>query len=95
VAKLDAAVLQKNLAQVERAAYWFGLLGRLSVMLGAAFVLLALMSWAGSEGVRGTWDDFVTRGVTAAGYGWLFLLGKKALEAVAAMISDLAAAQDG
>ncbi len=100
---IKSNLLQNKSKTIQRGAYWFGIVGRISiayamlniVSLGLIFALnFYLQSVAGPEinsltpYTAGGFES-ATSAVIRLIYGWLFLLGRDAFNAIELIISEM------
>jgi len=83
--------VEKKLGSIERGAYWFGIIGRLSIFMGVVSLALAgcIAAGQGLSGENGSLVAILAGSVSHLVYGWLFLLGRDALEAVGVLIREM------
>ncbi|MFZ2959408.1 MAG: hypothetical protein WA705_21180 [Candidatus Ozemobacteraceae bacterium] len=82
--------LKKKLASIQRGAYYFGLIGRISTTYGCFFFLLFIAScFKGEEEIYRWGAQTLASSITPLLYGWLFLLGRDALEAISELITEI------
>ena len=87
--------LQKKLTSIRRGAYWFGIVGRLSIILGVLTVVMAISAglavcynWPSiTSGFP--WLSSLLTGLPYLIYGYLFLLGRDAFEAIEELIREV------
>lgn len=80
--------LQNKLNTIKRGAYWFGILGRLSILIGLINVSFGVFGKL--TGYTGPWIAGVVSGTSAIIYGYLFLLGRDGFEVIAELIWETA-----
>lgn len=87
--------LEKRLQRIKRGAYWFGIIGRISIFFGALlliFALIILITEAFGDGPRtttATWT-LLFQSLPLLIFGWLFLLGRDAFESIMFLIEERA-----
>lgn len=81
--------LQKKLLSVKRGAYWFGIIGRLSVLFGAFAIILGVFLKLTDANITGGWYSVARGGLDNLIYGYLFLLGRDAFEAIEGLIREV------
>lgn len=93
--KISAESLEKKLKTINRGAYWFGIIGRLAIFLGAVgvfFGLFVIISHAIQPCrpyfMAGRDFSFLITSLLYLASGWLFLLGRDAFEAIAYLIKE-------
>jgi hypothetical protein len=80
--------LLSKLKSIKRGAYWFGIIGRLSIMLGLIAVSIAIFAKVtGGNGLG--WVSTISSGVNGLIFGYLFLLGRDAFEAIEELIREV------
>lgn len=104
MAKATQTVLENRLGSIKRGAYWFGIIGRLSMIFGFLILVFAAVSMylesmvqvnsaVGGAAMHLTHSkqtmEGYGQGLEALLYGWLFLLGRDAFEAVEALIKEM------
>lgn len=96
VKKLKASdVLNQKLNAIHRGAYWFGIIGRLSIFVGVLSLLTSiffLVTGAGADPQSSMYEHMIsslTGSLTPLISGWLFLLGRDAFEAIEALITEM------
>lgn len=78
--------LQKKLKSIKCGAYWFGIIGRLSIVIGAISVFFGI--FAKLTGYSGDWLAPSIAGISALINGYLFLFGRDAFEAIEDLIRE-------
>ncbi len=100
---LETDVLQGKRKTIQRGAYWFGIIGRLSLLYGiVSFVALILyvgimdftlpslgVSSAEIGAPQVTETTSFGDPIMAMIYGWLFLLGRDAFAAIDLLIAEM------
>lgn len=92
--------LQTKRKTIQRGAYWFGIMGRLSLLYGVvsalALVAIVLLDlYLSQQGIdtaemKTMLNDTPVSGVISAMiYGWLFLLGRDAFVAIDLLIAEM------
>lgn len=92
--------LQTKRKTIQRGAYWFGIMGRLSLFYGvvsalAIFATVLLDLYLRQQGVDSSEiqtllkDTPVSGAISAMIYGWLFLLGRDAFVAIDLLIAEM------
>jgi len=84
---------QDRLNRITNGAYWFGIVGRLSIFMGILFFLvgtaMCLRLWADPIEVYNRGASVLVQSIPYFLYGWLFLLGRDALEAIRMLIQEI------
>lgn len=88
MSKIKEKSLKSRLKSIRRGAYWFGIIGRLSIVLSifrlaTALGFLLLGRYSMEEGI-----DKLIEAIPYLIYGGLFLLGHNAFEAIASLIEE-------
>ncbi|MFC1746026.1 hypothetical protein ACFL35_18685 [Candidatus Riflebacteria bacterium] len=79
-----------KLANIKRGAYYFGIVGRLSTAYGVLFLLAFISSClAGEAAIFKYGVHSLANSIMPLIYGWLFLLGRDALEAIESLIKEI------
>ncbi len=93
--------LQTKRKTIQRGAYWFGIMGRLSLLYGvvsalALFATVLFTLYLRQQGVDTIpeiqamiKDTPVSGAISAMIYGWLFLLGRDAFVAIDLLIAEM------
>lgn len=100
MAKSTQAVLEKRMSNIKRGAYWFGIIGRLSMFIGFLILIFTVgaLFLQGMARVNAGTVSFTDGNSAIAGlgqglgsllYGWLFLLGRDAFQAIEALIQEM------
>lgn len=99
MAKIESKKLAAKLKSIDRGAYWFGIIGRISLIWGAFnVVLFVYFSVFGRSvgldsdsvlSVNGPLSGFLSNSIAPLIYGWLFLLGRDALTAISTLITEM------
>ncbi len=92
MSKIQNDILTKNLKRIERGSYWFGIVGRLSILWGLFTLAMAIMLLAIGTDAPGPDDGSFTASVspiTSLFYGWLFLKGRDGFDAIADLIREM------
>ena len=86
--------LQKKLKSIRRGAYWFGAIGKISMISGAVAVFAAVFlnlaiyyNWPSISALP--WISSLAVGIPYFIYGYLFLLGRDAFEAIEELIREV------
>ena len=90
--KVKQDVLSKNLKNIERGSYWFGIIGRLSILWGLFTVVMAVMLMVmgtDAPGPDGQSFTATVSPITSLFYGWVFLKGRDGFDAIAALIKEM------
>lgn len=89
------SLLDKKLQRIHRGAYWFGIIGRLSLLIGGLYFLSALgllLMGAGKDFHAEMYHQMISSlvgSLTPLLTGWMFLLGRDAFEAIEALIVEV------
>ena len=105
MAKANQTLLENRLGSIDRGAYWFGIIGRLSIIAGFAMLVFAgvVLYLEGMRQVGGLSTpggplsvvhskehmDGIGNGLIALLEGWMFLRGRDAFEAISALIKEM------
>jgi len=87
MSETNEKVITKRLKSVKRGAYWFGIVGRISIYFGLLGLILVLIEVVFKAGFRPV-GQLLGNSVTALIYGWLFLLGRNAFDAIAYLLEE-------
>lgn len=88
MAKINEELLVKKLKSINRGAYWFGIIGRLSIVVGALFLFIGLVGTYGSGASPNGPVALLSMSLSSLINGWLFLMGRDAFEAIAYLIEE-------
>lgn len=89
---MDEKQLDLKIANIERGAYWFGIIGRLSTLAGMLLLISsALVVWHSypSLNLDKVQVQFIGSSISYLLYGWLFLLGRDTFEAIVFSIKEI------
>lgn len=92
MSKIQQEVLKKNLKSIEKGSYWFGIVGRLSILWGLFTLVMAIMLLAMGTDAPGPDGGSFTASVSPISslfYGYLFLKGRDGFDAIAALIEEM------
>lgn len=90
----NSDLLDKKLNSIKRGSYWFGIVGRLSILFGILSFVSALFLFFLTTNFQGTvvnyadaYDAMISSSYVI--FGWLFLLGRDAFESIEALIREM------
>jgi hypothetical protein len=89
--RIDGETLKKKMASITKGAYWFGIFGRMSIFfggIGLLFGIISLFAWQSGVDVAKQSARTLVSSFSYLIYGWLFLLGRDAFEAVAFLLKE-------
>lgn len=89
--KVETVAFQKKVANIQRGAYYFGIIGRLSILFGGGHLVVGLFfvfTGENSETYRMGVQALVNS-LNPLINGWLFLLGRDAFEAIQQVVTEL------
>lgn len=92
MSKSNRELLEKKLKSVERGAYYFGIIGRLSIFMGVLGIIVSLLPILISDfssAISGKLGGAVIQSASYVIYGGLFLIARDAFDAIKAVISEL------
>ncbi len=88
MSKIKEKSLKGRLKSIRRGAYWFEMIGRLSIVLGILRLVTALgFLLLGRYPLEESIDKSI-EAIALLIFGWLFLLGHNAFEAIASLIEE-------
>jgi hypothetical protein len=87
MSETNEKVITKRLKSVKRGAYWFGMVGRISIYFGLLYLILVLIEVVFKAGFSVV-EERLEDSVRALIYGGLFLLGRNAFDAIAYLIEE-------
>lgn len=92
MSKNNRELLEKKLKNVERGAYYFGIIGRISIFMGILGIIISFLPMVisgfnpiVSDKLAGT----AIQSVSYVIYGGLFIIARDAFDAIKAVISEL------
>jgi hypothetical protein len=92
--KIDVELMGKKMKHINKGAYWFGIIGRLSIAFGAIELLGGFFQFIGWFFIHRQ-DPYTARGLSliissipVLINGWLFLLARDSFEAIAYLIKE-------
>lgn len=92
MSKNNRELLEKKLKSIEKGAYYFGIIGRLSIFMGVLGIIISLLPILISDfssAISGKLGGAVIQSISYIIYGTLFIIARDAFDAIKAIISEL------
>lgn len=87
---MDDKMIEEKVANINKGAYWCGIIGRLSVIYGALQffpgLLMIIKSGLGNPNPMGI--QMLASSIPTLCYGWLFLLARDSFESIVFVLEE-------
>jgi uncharacterized membrane protein HdeD (DUF308 family) len=89
MSKINAKTLEAKLKSINKGSFWFGIIGRVSLITGAILFISGLAGVIMQQDVAGIENRMLISSLPYLINGWLFLLGRDAFDAIAHLIKEM------
>ncbi|MEW5805969.1 MAG: hypothetical protein AB1756_01215 [Acidobacteriota bacterium] len=91
--KTNEKRIEKRLKSIKRGAYWFGVIGRLSIFFGMLYFIYGTLkivtTYIPLEDWKGQGLEPLLKSIYTLIYGWLFLFARDAFEAIEQIFKEM------
>lgn len=89
--EIESGTLTKKMESIQRGVYYFGIIGRLSVLYGTCCFIFGIMFLVidGVPRINESGIHCLVSSLPALINGWLFLMGRDAFEAIHLLIKEM------